>query len=182
MPADLVKPSGLVAGSPWKVRGRPEHSADRIADAVLLAWPEVPVHVERHPGRLVAQCQLDLLDTAPGVDERAGEEVAQIVEADRPWDPGPFAGHADVVTELRRVHRLVRIVDDHPVGACAERGQVRGHTLEDPIVGRYQPSARLGLGRSEGARPGAARLLPLSIDRDDPTQKVDPIDGEPGRL
>ena len=90
MAPDQEKPSGWVARSPWKVRGRPKHPADGIADAVFLAWPEMPVHVERHPGRLVAKRELYLLDAAPGVNERAREEVAQIVEADRPGQPGPF--------------------------------------------------------------------------------------------
>ncbi len=174
--------TSTVGVSPRKLRGRPQHAADRLADTILLAWPQVSVDVERHPGGLVAESDLHLLHAAPGVNERAGEEVAKIVEAHRRRQTSSLAGHSDVVAEPRGVHRLLRLVDDDAARAGTESRQMGGQALEDPVVGRDQSGARLRLGWREGAGTGGARLLPLAIDRDNATEEVDAINGEPGCL
>ena len=57
---------------------------------------------------------------------------------------------------------------------------IRAESAEHPVVGRNHAGARLGLGRRELADSRAARLLPLPVHRDDSTEEVDSIDGEPG--
>lgn len=58
---------------------RPEEAADGVADPVFLAGPEVAVDVEGDLGGHVTERRLHLLHVATGVDQGAGEEVAQVV-------------------------------------------------------------------------------------------------------
>ena len=56
-----------------------EQAADGVTDSVFLAGPEVAVDVEGELCGLVTECCLHLLHTATCVDQRAGEEVAQVM-------------------------------------------------------------------------------------------------------
>ena len=58
---------------------RAEQAADGVADSVFFAGPEVAVDVEGDFGRLVTECRLHLLHVATGVNQGAGEEVAQVM-------------------------------------------------------------------------------------------------------
>ena len=104
------------------------------------------------------------------------------MEADGAWKPGALPRHPHVVTELRRVHREARVVDDDAAGARAEPLQVLRQPVEDPAVGGYRSGARSCLRRNERTDTRTTRLLPLPVDGDSPTKEVDSIDGEAGRL
>ncbi len=58
----------------------PEEPAGDVADAPLLAVSEVAVDVQGDLGGLVTERRLHLLHAAPGVDQGAGDEVAQVVK------------------------------------------------------------------------------------------------------
>jgi hypothetical protein len=77
-----------------------------VADAVIVAWPQVRVGVEGLAGVGVPERLLYRLDRAPRGDQHAGEVVPEVVERDRPRQAGSGARVADDLCERATPPRL----------------------------------------------------------------------------
>lgn len=109
-----------------------EAAADGVADSVFIAGPEVAVNVEGDLGGLVAERRLHLLHAAAGVDQRAGEEVAEVVERDRLGQRSSPPGGSHLVAELGGVEGHTVAVEQHAAGTEAVLLNVGSEMIEHP--------------------------------------------------